>query len=96
MFGCNTEDFREKEVVNICDGRKLGVVVEIEFDIADGKLTAIVVAGDCGFFGKAKNEVIIPWCRIEKIGEDIILVNADGILPPPDKSPCRDKRSGKI
>ncbi len=92
MKNCNTEDFREKEVVNICDGRKLGVVVEIEFDVVDGRLTAIVVAGDCGFFGKAKNEFIIPWCRIEKIGEDIILVNADGIIPPHEN----EKRRGKV
>ena len=95
MINCNTEDFREKEVVNICDGRKLGVVVEIEFDMAEGKLTAIVVSGECGFFGKSKNEVIIPWCRIDKIGEDIILVNADGIITPPEPKKCCG-RKGKI
>ena len=86
MERCNTEDFREKEVVNVADGRKLGYVGELEFDICDGRITAIVIPGKSGFCGiGAKESIVIPWDRIERIGEDVILVNAVGFLPPPKR-----------
>ena len=91
MGRCNTEDFREKEVVNVADGRKLGYVGELEFDVCDGRITAIVIPGKAGFCGiGVKESIVIPWEKIERIGEDVILVNAHGCLPPP-KSVGRDK-----
>ncbi|MBO7170676.1 MAG: YlmC/YmxH family sporulation protein [Clostridia bacterium] len=86
MDRCNSEDFREKEVVNLCDGRRLGCVSEVEFNVCDGKLTAIVVpAGNCVLGFGCKEKIVIPWERIERIGEDVILVNADGLCPPPKR-----------
>ena len=82
MKQCKTENFREKEVVNISDGKRLGYITEVEFDICSGKITAIVVGCAGGIFGKGKKDIIIPWCNIEKIGEDIILVRADPFLLP--------------
>ena len=82
MKQCKTENFREKEVVNTSDGRRLGFISEVEFDICTGKITAIVVGCAGGFFGKGKKDIVIPWCNIEKIGEDIILVRADPYLLP--------------
>lgn len=84
MGRCTTEDFREKEVINSADGRRLGFISELEFDTADGRITAIVVPGEGGFLGLGKKgRIVIPWGRIECIGEDVILVNAAGCLPPP-------------
>lgn len=70
-----SSDIRQKEVVNVLDGRKLGPIVDIEFDLETGRITAIVVPSGSKFniFGKAK-EYIIPWEKIKKIGEDVILV----------------------
>ena len=86
MNGCNTEDFREKAVVNSCDGRIIGNVAEVIFDVCDGKITAIVVREECGFFSFKRNEdIIVPWCKIVKIGEDVIIVDAEDCF-------CRDKR----
>ena len=59
MQRCNSEDFREKEVVNVCDGKKLGCVAEVEFNVCDGKLTAIVVPVEGGFLGLG-NKIFIP------------------------------------
>ena len=85
MGHCSTEDFREKEVINVADGCRLGYICELEFDTCDGRLTAIVIpGGGLRFFGK-KEKIVIPWSRIERIGEDVILVNASGCLPPPKK-----------
>ena len=79
MAECNTGDFREKEVVNLCDGRLLGFVSEIEFDVVDGRITAIVVPGRGGFLGiGGEDDLVIPWCRIEKIGEDSRRITIEG------------------
>lgn len=91
MDRCNSEDFREKDVINVCDGRRLGCVGEVEFNVCDGRLTAIVVPLSGGFLGMGcKDKIVIPWERIERIGEDVILVNVDGLLPPPP--PCKKKK----
>lgn len=94
MGSCNSEDFRDKEVISVCDGRRLGFVAEIEFDVCDGRIVAIVVQGEGGLFGPRRgSEVTVPWDCIQKIGEDIILV--DGVPLPPEKV-CRDRRHGKL
>jgi YlmC/YmxH family sporulation protein len=64
------------EVVNIKDGKRLGYVSDVQIDLCDGRLLAIIVPGPgkfCGLFGGGE-DYIIPWCEIEKIGDDIILV----------------------
>ena len=78
MKDCNTENFREKAVVNSCDGKIIGYVAEIVFDICSGKITAIIVREECGMLSfKKSEEICIPWCKISKIGEDVIIVNAE-------------------
>lgn len=72
-------EFRQKEVININDGRRLGFVCDVEIDFESGRIEAIVVPGGgklFGFIGK-DNDYVIPWDRIRKIGEDIILVDMD-------------------
>ena len=90
MGQCSSENFREKEVINACDGRRLGYVTDIEFDVCDGRITAIVVPVKCGFLGLKSEDIVIPWEKIRKIGKDVILVDAEGCCPPP---PCpKDRR----
>jgi YlmC/YmxH family sporulation protein len=74
-----SSDFKQKEVINISDGRRLGFVSDVEIDLEQGKIAAIVLAGVArlfGFLGK-DSEFVIPWEKIVKIGEDIILVDLD-------------------
>lgn len=70
-------DLRRKDVVNVDTGKKLGRVMDIEFDAQSGCVQAIVVPGEfklsCAVRGE-KNGVIIPWERIVRIGDDVILV----------------------
>lgn len=85
-----TGDLRNKEVINVCDGARLGYIVDVIFDTCDGKISAIVVPGaDCGLFCiSKKNDITVPWCAIEKIGEDTILVRlpeAEICCPEPKK-----------
>ncbi len=84
MGKASTDDFRYKEVINICDGKRLGLIDELEFNLSDGKITAIILPGEGGFCGFGGSDpVVVPWERIERIGEDVILVNAQGCFPPP-------------
>lgn len=69
------ETLGEKSVVNLCDGKNLGYVCDIRFNSDDGKICALVVPKCCGFFILSKCEsLIIPWEKVECIGEDTILV----------------------
>lgn len=71
------QDLRNKEVIDIFDGRRLGFVCDVEVDVCNGRIVAIIVPGHKGFagiFGKAE-DCVIPWCNICKIGDDIIIVN---------------------
>ncbi|MDR3729543.1 MAG: PRC-barrel domain-containing protein, partial [Oscillospiraceae bacterium] len=42
---------RRKEVINICDGCRLGYVADVDVKIPEGQVLAIVVLGPCRFFG---------------------------------------------
>ncbi|MFZ5987471.1 MAG: YlmC/YmxH family sporulation protein [Bacillota bacterium] len=74
-----TSDFRQKEVINIKDGRRLGFVCDVEINLDTGRLEAIVIPGGGRLFGLIgrDNDYVIPWEKIKKIGEDIILVDMD-------------------
>lgn len=72
-------DFRQKEVINISDGKRLGYVYDVDFDDKEGYINALVIPGSgkiLGLFGK-DTECVIPWNAIKKIGEDIVLVDFD-------------------
>lgn len=73
-----TSELREREVVNILDGKRLGLASDLEIEAETGRIKAIVVPGPGKFlwlFGKSE-DFVIPWERIKKIGVDVILVDA--------------------
>lgn len=70
-------DFRQKEVINIYDGKRLGFVCDVDIDLEKGVLNAIIIPGNgkvLGLFG-GDDDYVIPWTKIKTIGEDIILVD---------------------
>lgn len=75
MERLNTCDLREKEVINLCDGTRLGCPSDFEFSSCDGKICSIVIVRPTGFCGLGRGrELVIPWNKIECLGEDAILV----------------------
>lgn len=76
-----SSDFRQKEVINIRDGRRLGIIIDMEFDLQAGRITAIVVPGPSKLMGflKGDKDYVIPWEKIKKIGDDVILVDVDSM-----------------
>lgn len=76
IMSCCVNDLRDKDVVNINDGRKLGCVTDVDIDICSGRLVAIMVPGATrGFFFGRCEEIRIPWEKIVRIGNDTILVD---------------------
>ena len=69
-------DLRNKEIINVGDGKRLGYVCDIEFDLQSGEILSLIVPKKIGFWGifKKNDEYIIPWEKIKKIGDDIIIV----------------------
>lgn len=69
-------ELRCKEVVNVVDGRKLGHIVDVVFDLANGCLLGLVVPGEKSFWNvfKSGTELFISLNQIVKVGEDTILV----------------------
>lgn len=76
---CRFEDLRCKEIINIKTGCKLGYPDDIEFDTCTAKICKLVVYGKAKFFGLfgREEDFVIPWCDIEIIGQDTILVTCD-------------------
>ena len=71
----NTTELSAMEVINLCDGAKLGCPACIELDCDDGKIIALLLPQNKGFSLLGKTEYYrIPWCNIQCIGEDTILV----------------------
>lgn len=82
----------EKQVVNLCDGKILGYIIDFKVDICNGTLTAIILPGENGFFGFKKcTDIIIPWNKICRIGKDAVIVDI-GILPINEKSEEKIKK----
>ncbi len=69
-------ELRCKEVVNIVDGRRLGHIVDVVFNLESGCVLGIVVPGEKSFWQafKGGTELFISLSQIVKIGEDAVLV----------------------
>lgn len=85
MKRCSTADLRRLEIINLCDGARLGYACDFEFDREDAKILALVISGSNGIFGIGReDDIVIPWHKVECFGEDTILVR----LSPADMSCC--------
>lgn len=73
-------DLKEKEVINVFNGRKLGRIMDIVFDTARGIVLGIVVPGDKKLFRRG-DDIFIPLDKLKRIGNDVILVGlqSDGL-----------------
>ncbi len=84
-------ELKQKQVVNICDGKQLGRVCDVVFSFPDGKVQGIVVPGGKGFrWGKA--DLFVELKNVTKIGVDTVLVE---IKAAPSKDKKKNKWSGE-
>ena len=69
-------DLKNKEIVNVLDGKKLGHIIDILFEGSNGSVKGIVVPGEKKLFRK-NEDIFVPLQLIRKIGDDVILVRLD-------------------
>ncbi|MBM7855228.1 YlmC/YmxH family sporulation protein [Desulfohalotomaculum tongense] len=74
-------ELRTREIVNVVDGRRLGVIKDIDIDMEQGKISALILPAPgrvLGFLGR-EEEFVVPWDKIVKIGMDVILVEVNAV-----------------
>lgn len=73
-------DLRNRDVINIVDGKRLGTICDLDLDLENGRVTAIIVPGASRLFGLfgGGRDYVIPWQSIVRIGVDTILVELPG------------------
>jgi len=68
-----------KEVINIGDGARLGIIEECEitFEMKSGRIQALMLPARSGFFNffSDNKTSTIPWQAIKRIGDEVIIVD---------------------
>jgi len=76
----STDKLKNREVINIRDGRSLGYIYDIEVNLEQGTIEGIVIPSGKSFFrffsGK-EEDLLIKWDRIRTIGDDVVLVDVE-------------------
>lgn len=69
-------ELRNKEVIHIGDGERMGFVSDLEIDTVTGRIISVSVPGAYKYFGVFGKEPDrrIPWEQIKKIGDDLIII----------------------
>ena len=78
-------ELRCKEVINVLDGRRLGHIVDIVFDLDCARVLGFMLPAEKTGWNifKNSNQLFLPYGSIIKIGEETILVEL-----PSQCTPC--------
>ncbi len=77
----STDKLKNKEVINMQDGRSLGFIYDIEVNLEKGTIDGVIIPAERGlfrFFGNREDDFVIKWDRIRTIGDDVVLVDLEG------------------
>ena len=66
-------DLQHKEIVNIVDGKRVGIIIDVVVD-EKGYINTLVLEDRRGR-KFSREEYNIMWSQIVKIGDDIILID---------------------
>ena len=85
-MGMRITELHCKEVICLADGQRLGFVSDVEVTVPEGRVVSLVVPGPSRYLGLVgrREDYVIPWGCICRIGPDIILVDtkpADCLFP---------------
>ena len=70
-----------KEIVNLITGERLGVVGECDIIIDEATGNILALPRERGFLGLRKDKEVleVPWRNVRKIGNDMIIIEYEGI-----------------
>ena len=77
------QELKKKDVIDVCSGKRLGRVRDLTFTFPDGRVKSFSAGG-----AFCQDVVTIPFSKVERIGEDAVLVNLSAREPEPPKRPC--------
>lgn len=66
-----------KEIIGLDTGEKMGVISDSDLVINEdnGTIQSIILPGGSFFgFGKKRDDIVIPWSAIVKIGPDMVII----------------------
>lgn len=73
-------DLRLREIVNVLDGKRLGLVQDLDIDLEVGRVKGLLAQGTqarfLGLLGRDE-DLYIAWEQVIRIGADVILVELD-------------------
>ena len=86
---CTFTDIKNKEVINVCDGCRLGFVCDAEIDLESGRIISLLLPSRGKLLSLSRcDPVRVLWCDIERIGDDVILVRRAEITPRCNNDGC--------
>lgn len=76
-------DLAGKEIINLHNGAKLGLVGDADLDISfNGSVEAIILTSRGGFSGfwgskgdRDRENLVIPWQTVKKVGSEVIIID---------------------
>jgi len=71
-------DLQSKTIINLIDGKNIGSIIDASVD-ENGNIIDLLVEKKRFFWSifSSKKAISVKWKNIEKIGEDVILVNIE-------------------
>ena len=91
-------ELKSKQVINTVDGKCLGHITDVIFDVVTAcTLGFIVPQPNQGFWGmfRSNRELFIPYNCVCKIGDDVILVELYIDETPPQSKPPQSRDRGR-
>ena len=87
------QELKRKDVLEVSSGKNLGKITDLIIEKKSGKIQKIIVPGKRGGFLSCEN-LEIKYSKIQKIGDDVILVDLSNDCKPPKsckpEPPCAE------
>ena len=70
-------ELQNKNLVNVSNGKNIGNIIDVNIDYQSGNIKSFIIEskGSILTFLNKDNDMEVKWNDIQKLGEDVILVN---------------------
>ncbi|MGG5462382.1 YlmC/YmxH family sporulation protein [Clostridium sp. B9] len=76
LFSLN--NLRSMEVIDITEGKRLGLISDVKIDCDDNRILSIIIPGEKTSFFSKSEDIEIDWSDVYKVGIDVILIDSKG------------------
>ncbi len=70
-------ELQKKDIINIKDGKKIGRIIDVEFDVTNGYMIHFLIErySIIRNIFNTNEDVYVKFTQIKKLGEDVILID---------------------